>query len=357
MPIVSVNGYAHYTTAAQGNTKIAAAGSVTAGAGAFGAPGVVNQGERYAFPASAQREVFFYAKFSQPGNNAGLVALFSGGTSQVWMDVQPDGGATITSGEWAAFGDAIQGSRGSTVIGTVPAGTIQFGVHNSFKISVTHHPTTGTFKLVINSITVVDVTNVKTIGVSFPGNTWNPPRPTPPYSSSVLHFNNSGGWVGVNTAQATISHVIIADAIGDIVGTPRIGTLFPNGAGATSSWTPSAGSNWQNVDEVTPNDDTDYNSSDTVGHVDTYAMQDTPAGVGAISGLAVTVRVTKTDANSRTVAAVLRIGGVDYVHATAKGIPGGWAFLQWFWTLSPATGLAFTVAELDALEAGVKIIG
>lgn len=352
MAVVFVDGQAHYTTAAQGRDKYAGTlNAPTAGTGAFGAPGIagsLSQGEaQYNFAASAQREFSLYLDTPTDSAPRNLWVVWDNTFPQIWADIQPDGSIKIWKGVMAGGAFAAFGTRDS-VLATIPAGTLQFNVNNIHKVAILHHSSAGTISYKINGIEVMPG------GVTMTGLAT---APSGAAQSTILWIGYTSILPGILGPSASIrSHVVIADTNGDIIGNPRLGALFPDGAGATSAWTPSAGSNYQNVDEATPDDDSTYNESSTVNNIDTYTMQDTPAGVSAITAVAVTARLKKTDANSRTVAAVLRIGGTDYVHATTKGVPGDWAYLQWIWTVSPATGVAFTVVEVNAIEAGIKVI-
>lgn len=337
MAVVFVDGISHYTTAAQGSTKLARLNTApVAGTGAFGSPGYRSLGNDYNqinFPASGTVEFAFYfnclAQFGQ------WVVFYDNNYPQVWLDTQPDGSISVYNGALDFLSRPVRG----TLLGTVPASSMRFGVQSNAKIRILHSGAVGTFEIWIDSVSVLSLTGKNT-------------APSGNNQATNIRFLGGGA---TSEANCIYSHLLIASASGDLVGTPRVGGLFPNGVGATSAWTPSAGANYTCVDETTPNDDTDYVSSSTVGNVDTYTMQDTPAGTGAISGLAVTIRIKKDDANSRLVAAVLRIGGVDYVHPTPQGVPGGYSYLQFIWTLNPATGTAFTKAVVDALEAGYKV--
>lgn len=361
MAVVFVDGQAHYTTAAQANTKYALSrDEPVAGTGAFGAVGIRGNGgswsgpphAQYNFPASAQREFSVYLNIESPGYIYCLWTLFDNVKPQVWALLQGDGSIRIYGGAESNVSYEWQPQPGP-LLGIVPAATLQYNVHSIHKVSVVHHQTTGSLTYRIDNEVVLTLTNINTAyAMSAPADASATPRSTNlRIGYAPFGVSSPGIFIG------TRSHVVIADTVGDIVGNPRFGALWPEGVGAHSDFAPvGSATNWQNVDEASPNEDTDYNESETVGHIDTYVMQNVPAGLTAITAVAVTVRVKKTDANSRMFSAVLRIGGVNYVHADTKGVPGGYAYLQWIWTLNPATSAAWTVADVNALEAGVKVV-
>ncbi len=76
------------------------------------------------------------------------------------------------------------------------------------------------------------------------------------------------------------------------LGDCRIETLFPNGAGASSQWTPNSGTNYSRVNEVFTDQDTSYVSTAGVGNRDSYAM-------GDLSSLPATVFGVQVYANAR----------------------------------------------------------
>lgn len=333
MTLQFVDSKAHYTTLAQGNTKYGLSVAPSAGQGAFGTPGGKANPEQYNFTPSTNVEFgFFYTG----DNGFGQWIFFTKGPNElIWVDWMGDGGIKF----WTVGGSPTH-ARGA-LLAAIPSGTVMLNVQNHFRIKIKIHATTGTIDVWLNGVNVLSASGLNTTS----------------YGESDVGSIKTYSANSSNVAGGYFSNIAIGTAAGDISGVQRLRALFPTGAGAHSDWTPLSGSNYANVDETTPNDDTDYNSSATLGNIDTYAIDDMPSDTIGISAIAVTVRLKKTDANSLLLAAVLRIGGVDYVHADHKGLPGGaYVYLQWIWAVSPATGVAFTLAEVNAMEAGIKIV-
>jgi len=140
----------------------------------------------------------------------------------------------------------------------------------------------------------------------------------------------------------------------DFLGDSRVEVLLPSGAGAETQWDPLAGANWENVADVSPDSDTTYNKSNTVGQVDTYAMSNLVSATGVIYGVQKMNYVRKDNAGSRSVAPVLRIGGTDHVGASTS-IGDSYAYTREIEEVSPATLSAFTIAEVNAMEMGVQV--
>lgn len=348
MAIVFVDGVSHFTTTAQGDKKYANINQApSAGTGAFGTPSInFNENDvngQVNFAASNEREFTVYLKTDATTEVRNLWTLFDNTFPQLFADAQPDGSIKIWQGGLVVGGGFAGFPERKVLLGQSAANSIPFWTQALHKVSILHHGSTGTLDYSINGSSILSLAGINT-------------APSTALQSTILYLGYMNILPGSpRVVQGTWSHLVIADNQGDITGQPRLGGLFPDGAGATSAWTPSAGANWQNVDETTPDDDTTYNESATVGNIDTYTMQNLPGAASSVVCVAVTIYIKKTDANARTVAAVLRIGGTDYIHATSKGVPGDYAFLQWIWLVSPATGVAFTVAEVNALEAGIKV--
>jgi len=128
-------------------------------------------------------------------------------------------------------------------------------------------------------------------------------------------------------------------------------TLRPNGVGSYSQWFPINDTPaWKCVDEVTPDEDGTYIASPNTGwSVDTYALPD-PTPVGAINSVTVWIR-TRSFTGVPGYAAIRTHSTLYYSAALGNG--ASYANYSWTTTVNPNTGLAWTWAEIDALEAGI----
>jgi hypothetical protein len=192
--------------------------------------------------------------------------------------------------------------------------------------------------------------------------------------SAVVRNYAGDGTSGVLTVDTIVGVWADGDAIGDGVSFSAVtlgganagNRTWPNeqyitltsatGAGATTAWTASAGSNYQCIDELPPAtypDTTDYVSSTVAGNVDTYAWGSIAASAVLVDDVQVAIYARRDGTGIRHVRAQVRTGGTTYDYA---GLIEG---TSWLWARAPAvidpTTLAqWTVANLNAAEFGVK---
>lgn len=170
---------------------------------------------------------------------------------------------------------------------------------------------------------------------------------------------NSSSNTGNN---ATIDHDDIA--INDTVGAAPNNTwpgntgiygLVPTGAGTYTELATLVGAatHWQAVSEIPPDDAVSYVADTVVDRRDTFAMGNMPVAgdVRAVQWLA---RAIQDVAGAASIARMYRIGGVDYQGAD-QAITAAWAYYREILALSPATAAAWTIAEIDGMEAGVRV--
>ena len=138
------------------------------------------------------------------------------------------------------------------------------------------------------------------------------------------------------------------------VGITEIVGLKPSGAGNSTQWSPSAGSNYQCVDEV-PYNDADYVSETVAAQKDLFAIEDLASTPDAIKCVTVTGRVVKdgspTPANVRL---VTRTESTDY-NGDDEAVPlNNPKFINKMWEINPNTTSAWTESDINALEIGIE---
>lgn len=139
--------------------------------------------------------------------------------------------------------------------------------------------------------------------------------------------------------------------LGDI----RIEAIRPSGAGYQTDWTPSSGTNFSRVNETTEDGDTTYVSSSTANQIDSYAMGDLLTTPSAIYAVQATVVARKTDAGTKVFDILTRISSTNYL-SSDMSVQDSYNFFTQIQELSPASGIAWTAAEVNGMEMGIKLI-
>ena len=95
-------------------------------------------------------------------------------------------------------------------------------------------------------------------------------------------------------------------------------------------------------------------SSSSVDDQDLYALPNLPVSVGSIVGIQTGIRAQLDLAGVRTVSKVLRSAGADY-DGEEKALTDTWADYLEIDEVDPATGEAWTISAINALQAGMKV--
>lgn len=177
-----------------------------------------------------------------------------------------------------------------------------------------------------------------------------------------IYFGVNASAVGTDRDHLFDDLVVYDDSgssMASYTGDVRVEALRPNAAGDSAQWTPGgsvpAATNYQGVDETTPNDDTDYNASATVGHKDLFNLGALASSAGTIIAVKPMPRLKKDDAGTRTVKTVVKHGGVEASRA-AVASPAGYAYQPQVYYVNPSTSAAWTPTEVNAAQAGYEVV-
>jgi len=141
----------------------------------------------------------------------------------------------------------------------------------------------------------------------------------------------------------------------DFLGDIRIDPLRPNGAGTYTDFTPSAGSNYQNVDETYPDDDTTYNDGASVADQDSYALENLPSPASTtIHGVKSQITVRKTDAGAMECKILTRAGTTDDLGDTIN-LSDSFVTYTKILEDNPDDSAAWEDADVNGMEVGVEI--
>jgi len=334
--LLFADSFDHYASADISKKWTAGAGNIgiDATSGRFGTNGlwvVHNTGNvRKAFTSRATYIVgFAFAAAEILTNGITIMSLRDAGTEQVSIRLSSAGGLAISRD-----GTTLQSS-------SVP---LTVGVHYSIEVKVTIG-NSGSWSVRLNQTVVLS-------GSGDTQNTANATADEVVLGTTVNYDNQQTRMYYDDLWICDDSGSVNNDFLGDI----RVQYIAPNGAGGVTQWTPSAGSNYQNVDDAAPNDDTDYNSDATAGDRDTYALGNLTPSAASVKGIQMITHARKDDAGTRTLAPVLRIGGVNYDQASLPNLSSTYQCLPLVVEASPATSSPFTVSEINGMEAGVKLV-
>lgn len=137
------------------------------------------------------------------------------------------------------------------------------------------------------------------------------------------------------------------------IGDTKIQAVVPTGAGNTTGWTPSAGANYECVDEI-PASDVDYVSINSNDVVDTYAAGNMAGTIGSVKCVQIQSRARTDGAPTPTnLKLAVRSGGTDYFSGD-NAVPATEKSLWNLWENNPADAAAWEESDVNNIEIGIK---
>lgn len=311
-------------------TNVHASATIVAGEGRLGNPAAkLASGQFIAKGIPAPRttiNVAFAIKLdAAPTASERILSLeSSGGTVQDQLFLHPNGSLQVYRGGTVALGSP------STPIVTV-------GPHFHFELQLSVSDTVGTAILRLAGNAGSPLLNQSGLDTR---------NGTPTDISTVVIYGCPNG----SGKSTFFSDWVIGN---DWIGNYHFTRAKPDGAGNYSQFTPSAGSNFQCVDDDSPDGDTTKVSSSTLNHIDTYTMEAAPAGASILAVLQ-NIVAKASDTGPRELKPVRRIGGVDYLMSQII-LGTSYQHFQERMLVSPATAAAWGESEYNGGEAGVKV--
>lgn len=343
MTLLFMDSFDHYDTLLDKWLSETGTNSISAGNGRRGSDALYyGPGEGYvisrAFPATDVLTVgfaFYIPDWTgMDANRLHYIPHFlsSGGTREISLQI-----------DFAT--KVLKVKRGMTIANTgtlLASGTIPISVATWYyiEIQVYIHDANGTVEVKINGVTDINFG---------PGDTLH-------VSADITNVG-FGGWT--SCPDYYIDDLYILDDAGadnnDFLGDSRVDPLFADGAGASTDMTPSAGANWQCVDENPPDDDATYVSENNVGDHDTYTYDDIPVLAGAVFGIQQNLFARKDDAGARSIKGMIRSGGADYEGTDVHALSDSYLYFLEIFEQDPDTAVAWLLAGIDAGEFGQKL--
>jgi len=140
-----------------------------------------------------------------------------------------------------------------------------------------------------------------------------------------------------------------------VLGNPDIEELRPNANGTYAEWAVNGTSeNFAAVNETSADDDTTYVYTSTQNNRDAYNLTDTTIpGGSTINNVTIFIRARKAVSAGTNIQILTRTYDTDYFSANI-GLSTSYANYSQNYTNNPNTSAAWTIAEINALQAGVK---
>jgi len=202
------------------------------------------------------------------------------------------------------------------------------------------HDTLGFVEVRLNGQTIINLTNIDT-------------RNGGSGYFNTLYFGSSSGPI-----CAVIDDLYVCDTTGtannDFLGDVRVVKLLPSANGSVNNFIPSAGSNFQCVDELLNDGDTTTVTSSVAGDIDLYQVSDLTVTPSNIYGVQLESIARKTDTNIASFRNKMKIG--NHIENDSEKflaldhIP----YDSPIYDLDPSTSTPWTKEKIDSLEIGVE---
>lgn len=230
--------------------------------------------------------------------------------------------------------------RGSTII-SYTGYTIAPNTWIYLEFKATFHNSNGSYELRVNNIPIDSQSGIDT---STTGSS--------SANSVFLNMREPG-------KNSWIDDVYMFDDEGafcnDFVGDVHVEALFPDGAGYVSDWAafPGAGANYEEVDEIDPDDDTTFVATSGVLLEDSYTFGDLVTLSGLVYAVQVNLWAKKDDVGSRTIVGTARPISTVY-SGIGVSLGDSYGYTTYPFDANPETSGLWTIAEINAAEFGVR---
>jgi hypothetical protein len=231
--------------------------------------------------------------------------------------------------------DIKRGGSGGTLLASSAAGVLVSGAYDYYEFKHLIANAGGTAEVLKNGVSVV----------SFSGDTQNAGTAASTNVSLYTVTSGNGHWCDIYYGDT-----------GAYWGDIRVECIHPTGAGNSAVLTrggADSGANWSQVEEVVPNDDTDYVTSGTPGDKDTYAYANLTSTGGTVRAVQINERARKDDAGARSIVSVARLSGTE-TDGAVHTLSTSYGSFRSVRTTKPGGG-AWAIADVNNAEFGVKI--
>ncbi len=279
----------------------------------------------------------------EPTHETAFLLFEDGTTNQVVVTFLPNGQIRFYKGTGtgpsAGFGALLATSNASVITAT--------GVYFYLEFDITFNTSTGALVLHSNGVNVPLSASSGLNTAPSGNNQFNTyllgllagsGNPISTYLFDDLYLLSTSG--GQNTTF-----------LGDV----RVVCVFPNGAGASTQFTPNgAATNWQCVNEVSEDAGTTFVSDSNVGDEDAYTKQSIPVNTGQIFGIQLCSVAQKDSASGRSLAN-LTISGAATTPGATHALSQSYAWYLDIQEQDPNASSPWTFTTFQAAQIGVKV--
>ncbi len=183
---------------------------------------------------------------------------------------------------------------------------------------------------------------------------------TLPFPNSIAGSNK---WIGDPTngftGTLTIDDLVMMDGTGTTMnafqGDMKILPYYVLANGTLVQWTPSAGSNYQNVNnQASGPNPTNYNQSPLAGDIDNYTLGPTPVVTSVLAAQVVGYLTASTAGSVTCQLGVSNGGAANFTGSPTFSLSTVGSYYLNPLSINPLTGVAWTLADLTTLQAAVK---
>lgn len=265
------------------------------------------------------------------------VTAFVGTTYSLTSFIE-DSGITLGINLRALDNGAFVVRRGTTVLGTSANNVINTGQWHYIELKAVIDNTSGSYELRIDGVDVLSASGVDTqAGDGLVTNVW-------------LHG-------GAGTIDRQFDDWYILDGNGsvnnDFLGSRKVITIFPDGAGDQTNWTPDSGSNFDRVNENGYDDDTSYVETATVDAEDLYNFDDLSAAT-SVDGVQINAIARVTDVDPLDLKLLSKTGTTT--DAGSAQAVSSVSYKNFYRILEedPDTVAAWSVSGVDGAQFGIE---
>jgi len=260
-------------------------------------------------------------------------------TSYPFIRISDNAGNNHLNLCWNSSGN-LEAYRNTTLLGTSSGALLLSATWHVLEVKLYIHASAGTVEVKLDGVQILNLTGQDTLEGSNA------------YGKEIVFH-------GVHDDLNTWFDCIwILDNAGDapqndFLGGCRVDVIRPSGAGADADFTPSAGSNYENVDDIYPDDDSTYNESGTVNHQDSYALPSLSTG-HTIFGVKSSACIKKTDAGAKGAKILTRVNGT-YYKSDEVSPTTDYKIYSKVYQDNPDDSAAWEEADITGMEIGAEV--